>query len=36
MPRSSASAIGPADLLLDGFLGYLRHESGVTGLTINA
>ena len=36
MPRSTASAIGPADLLLDGFVGYLRHERGVTVLTINA
>ena len=36
MSEIDASAIGPADLLLDGFVGYLRHERGVTVLTVDA
>ena len=36
MFRSSATATTPVDLLLDGFVGYLRRERGVTVLTVDA
>lgn len=36
MPESGTGPVGPDDLLLDGFVGYLRRERGVTALTISA
>ena len=35
MSGSSRRGIGEADLLLDGFAGYLRSERGVTELTVD-
>ena len=36
MSRSSATGIAPAEVLLDGFVVYLRRERGVTALTVEA
>jgi integrase/recombinase XerD len=36
MSRSSITSGSPADVLLDGFVGYLRRERGVTVLTVDA
>lgn len=36
MSRSSATATGSAEVLLDGFAGHLRRERGVTALTVEA
>src|ERR671918_806898 len=36
MSRSSATGTGPAEVLVDGFVGYLRRERGVTALTVEA
>ena len=36
MSRSSASGAGSVDLLLDGFVAYLRSERGVSALTVEA
>ena len=36
MPEPSTDPAGPDELLLEGFVGYLRHERGVTALTISA
>lgn len=36
MPRSSASGMAPDDRLVDGFVGYLRRERGVSELTVEA
>ena len=36
MPRPSTSAAGPADQLVDGFIGHLRSERGVSALTVEA
>ena len=36
MPRLSTSGTAPAEVLLDGFVGYLRSERGVTALTVEA
>jgi integrase/recombinase XerD len=36
MSGSSASGTAPAEVLLDGFVGYLRGERGVTALTVAA
>jgi integrase/recombinase XerD len=36
MPRSSTRAAGPADQLVEGFVGYLRRERGVSALTVEA
>ena len=36
MSRSSAQDGGPVEVLLDGFVGYLRSERGVSALTVEA
>ena len=36
MPRPSKSAADPADQLVDGFIGHLRSERGVSALTVEA
>jgi site-specific recombinase XerD len=36
MSRSSATGIAPAEVLLDGFVVFLRRERGVTALTVEA
>jgi len=36
MPRPSTSAAGSADQLVDGFIGHLRSERGVSALTVEA
>jgi integrase/recombinase XerD len=36
MSRLSTSGTAPAEVLLDGFVGYLRSERGVTALTVEA
>jgi integrase/recombinase XerD len=36
MSRSSTTGTAPVDLLLDGFVGYLRRERGVVVLTVDA
>ena len=33
---SKASGTGPVEVLVDGFVGYLRSERGVTALTVEA
>ena len=36
MPEPSTGQVGPDDLLLEGYIGYLRRERGVAALTISA